>query len=89
MLYAASNWYNDRRVINDRLLSIQRDLPFGVTKIYGTASTDALTILSGVLPLDLRASLERDYISLTQKRRSVEGTDLSSDTVEIWSAVPL
>ena len=73
---------------NDRTLSIQRDLLLGVTKSYGTVSTEAFTIYSGVLSLDLCTGLERDNKTLTRKRKSVEGTDILSKTVEIWSAVP-
>ena len=79
VLYVAPIWYNDQWVIKDCLLSIQRDLLLIVTKCYGTTPTDALTILLGVLPLDLHASLERDYATLTQKRRNIEGTDFSPD----------
>ena len=35
VLYAAPVWYIDHKAINDRLLSIQRDLLLCVTKCYG------------------------------------------------------
>ena len=76
-------------MINDRLLSIQRYLLLGVTKCYGTALTDELIILLEVLSLDLCAGMEGNYVTLTRKKRSVEGTDLSPDNVEIWNTVSL
>ena len=89
MLYAASIWYNDHRVINQRLQSMQKDLLLGISKCYGTTPMDVLIILSGVLPLNLRAGLERDYVTLTRKGRSIEGTALSPETVEMWNSILL
>ena len=75
-------------MINDQFLSIQRGLLLCVTKRYGTVPTDSLIVLSVVFPLDLPAGLERDYIALTRRGKSVEGTNLSPDSVKVLNATP-
>lgn len=53
VLYVASIWHSNKVSLRRRLLSIQRG--------YSTVPTDALNVLSGVVPLDLLASIERDF----------------------------
>ena len=51
--------------------------------------TNTLTILSGFLPLDLCVGFERDNVTLTRERESVEIPYLSPEMVDICNSVPL
>lgn len=42
------------------------------------------TLLSGVLPLDLRAERDRDYTALVRWDRSIDGTGLDPESIELW-----
>lgn len=53
VLYVAPIWHSNKVALRRRLLSIQRG--------YSTVATDALNIFSGVVALDLFASIERDF----------------------------
>lgn len=68
IFYTASVWYNGKVVAARRLLIIQRDLLLCVTECYNTVSNQALQVLSLVLPLDLRAAMERELHSPIQVR---------------------
>lgn len=47
-------------------------------------STEGLNILSLILPLELCAKLERDFGAFARWGRSIEGTNLRPDLIEIW-----
>lgn len=70
ILYAASIWYNDIVKLAGILLSIQGDhLLICVTKCYLTISTDSLDIMAGILPLDLRAGMNKGLAAFVRCRR--------------------
>lgn len=74
VLYAVPVWYNCKVVLAKRLQSLQRSLLLWVTKCYKTVSTDALKVLAGVLPLDVRAEIYRDFTTLVRWNKSVSDT---------------
>lgn len=71
-------------MVANRLVRMQRGLLLCVTKFYATVSTDVLHVLSGVLPLDLRAELERSFTALVRCINCVDGTGLDSESFDLW-----
>lgn len=69
-------------------MSIQHGLLLGVTKCYSKLSNDALNVLSGVLNLDLRAKIERNFETFTLWGETVDDTDFRPDSVEMWKDPP-
>ncbi|GBM41978.1 hypothetical protein AVEN_3601-1 [Araneus ventricosus] len=47
-------WYSDKVEFSNKLLQTQRSPLLSIAKAYSTASTDALHVLSGCPPLDLK-----------------------------------
>ncbi|GBM70354.1 Putative protein in type-1 retrotransposable element R1DM [Araneus ventricosus] len=72
ILYGVEIWYLDRVKMNTKLLQIQRYPLLSITKAYRTTSNEALQILSGCIPIDLKAQMivETDF-----KIRGVESND--------------
>lgn len=84
LLYAAPIWYTGHVKQRQRLASMQRPSLLCITKAYSTVSTDALCVLAGVLPLDLRAASEKSLTGLSRFGRSDDRTRLTPDMVEGW-----
>ena len=62
LLYGATVWAEKMRLTYaDILLRAQRTMLLAVTKGYRTVSREALTVLAGVMPIDLKA-LEREQL---------------------------
>ncbi|GBM34636.1 Putative protein in type-1 retrotransposable element R1DM, partial [Araneus ventricosus] len=57
ILYGVEIWYRDRVKMNAKLLQIQRYPLLSITKAYRTTSNEALQILSGCVPIDLKAQM--------------------------------
>ncbi|GBL95363.1 Putative protein in type-1 retrotransposable element R1DM [Araneus ventricosus] len=57
ILYGVEIWYRDGTKMNMKLLQIQRYPLLSITKAYKTTSNEALQVLSGCLPIDLRAQM--------------------------------
>ncbi|GBN40983.1 hypothetical protein AVEN_71266-1 [Araneus ventricosus] len=72
ILYGVEIWHRDRVKMNTKLLQIQRYPLLSITKAYRTTSNEALQILSGCVPIDLKAQMivETDF-----KSRGVESND--------------
>lgn len=56
IMYASSIWTNATRVERhrNRLLGVQRKMALRVASAYRTASTEAVLVIAGMIPLDLR-----------------------------------
>jgi ribonuclease HI len=52
--YACSAWYDSTVIIDNKLFSAQRSPLMKICNTFRTVSTEALQILCGVLPIDLR-----------------------------------
>lgn len=66
------------------LLSMQSGLFLYVTKCYSTVLNDALHVLVGVLPLNLRSEMDRKFTVHIRWGKSVDGTGLYPESVELW-----
>lgn len=88
ILYVAPIWHNGKVVVENWLLSMQKDLLLCVTKCYAIVSTDALHVFLGVLPLDLCVELDRDFTALVLWNKSVDGTRLNSEPIDLWRLIP-
>ena len=98
VLYGAPIWYDDTIRQRQRLISLQRKMLISITKCYRTVSNLALSVLAGVLPLDLRASLESVTARLTRwglsdeaelnVRKPCLGTGLTSNAIDLWRPEP-
>lgn len=59
-------WCSNKVDVCKRLLSIQHFLLLCITKCYSEVQTDELNVLSGVVPLDFRIGVKRDFQTLTR-----------------------
>ncbi|XP_035204469.1 uncharacterized protein LOC118179409 [Stegodyphus dumicola] len=64
ILYGCPIWHTGTARQKQKLLQIQRGALLSITKAYATTPTSALQVLSGILPLDLRAEMERQMYRL-------------------------
>lgn len=55
-----------------------------MTKRYKTVSTDSLHVMAGVLPLDLRVGMDRDYVAFVSWHQGIDETGLTPDIVDLW-----
>ncbi|GBL98946.1 hypothetical protein AVEN_227470-1 [Araneus ventricosus] len=69
ILYGVEIWYKDRVKMNMKLLQIRRYPLLSITRTYKTTSNEALQILSGCLPIDLKAQMD---VEIDSKIRGVE-----------------
>lgn len=60
ILYGVETWYRGTVKMKVKLLQIQRHPLLSITKAYRTISTEAVQVLSGCLPLDLKANMEAE-----------------------------
>lgn len=73
LTYASPVWYRDLKYINTKLCSIQRIPLLSICRGYRTVSTDALPVLSGCIPLDIRVRAEvTSYLQLHSGDGTVE-----------------
>lgn len=74
ILYAAPVWVNTLKTkkFRDKLLTIQRKMLLKVSRAYRTTSTDALQVITGVPPIDLR--LEQRAMAFRQEKEQKEET---------------
>ncbi|GBO09590.1 Putative protein in type-1 retrotransposable element R1DM [Araneus ventricosus] len=72
ILYGVEIWYKDRVKMNAKLLQIQRYPLLSITKAYRTTSNEALQILSGCVPIDLKAEM---IVGMDSKIRGVALSD--------------
>nr|XP_042911246.1 uncharacterized protein LOC122272137 [Parasteatoda tepidariorum] len=86
IIYGASVWYKNKVKINQKLLTIQRTPLLNITKCYSTTSTEALQILEGVTPIDLKI---RATISIKRHTWSPEEfNDNDNQTDELKNYIP-
>ncbi|XP_042909075.1 uncharacterized protein [Parasteatoda tepidariorum] len=86
IIYGASVWYKNKVKINQKLLTIQRIPLLNITKCYSTTSTEALQILAGVIPIDLKI---RATISIKRHTWSPEEfNDSDYQTDELKNYIP-
>ncbi|GBO11477.1 Putative protein in type-1 retrotransposable element R1DM [Araneus ventricosus] len=77
ILYGVEIWYRDRVKMNAKLLQIQRYPLLSITKAYRTTSNEALQILSGCVPIDLKAQM------IVEMDSNIRGVALSDNTHSI------
>ncbi|GBL74620.1 Putative protein in type-1 retrotransposable element R1DM [Araneus ventricosus] len=68
ILYGVEIWYRDKVKINMKLLQIQRYPLLSITRTYKTTSNEALQVLSGCIPFDLKAQMQ---VEIDSKIRGV------------------
>ncbi|GBM28771.1 hypothetical protein AVEN_177985-1 [Araneus ventricosus] len=56
--YGSEIWYKDIVKINNKLIQIQRQPLLGITETYRTVSNEAIQVLNGCPPLDLKIRIE-------------------------------
>ncbi|GIX95449.1 uncharacterized protein CDAR_376201 [Caerostris darwini] len=66
--YGHEVWYQDKVKLNLKVLQLQRIGLLNVTKCYSSVSTEALQVLAGIPPLDIK--LKNDISSSTATRSS-------------------
>ncbi|GBN32880.1 Putative protein in type-1 retrotransposable element R1DM [Araneus ventricosus] len=74
ILYGVEIWYRDGTKMNMKLLQIQRYPLLSITKAYKTTSNEALQVLSGCLPIDLKAQM---ICEIDSKLRGVNNVSTS------------
>ncbi|GBN73172.1 Retrovirus-related Pol polyprotein from type-1 retrotransposable element R1 4 [Araneus ventricosus] len=67
--YGSEIWYKDIAKINNKLIQIQRQTLLGITKTYRTVSNEAIQVLSGCPPLDLKIRIENDMVKQIRKNK--------------------
>jgi ribonuclease HI len=67
LIYGSSAWFDGTVKMNKNLESAQRTPLLRICNCFSTASTEALQVLSGVLPIDLRIMELKAYKSYLQK----------------------
>ncbi|GBN31330.1 hypothetical protein AVEN_153047-1 [Araneus ventricosus] len=67
ILYGVQTWHRDTVKTNSRLIQIQRIPLLGIAKTYRTVSNDAIQVLTGCPPFDIKAEIEK-----TQKRNLMD-----------------
>lgn len=84
ILYAVEIWYRDVVRINTKLLQIQRIAVLPITKCYKTVATDALNVLAGTVPLDIKAKYESKLLNAYLKNTDLElnGETYLSNNIE-------
>ncbi|GBN08431.1 hypothetical protein AVEN_128653-1 [Araneus ventricosus] len=75
ILYGVELWYRNGIKMNMKLLQILRYPPLSITKAYRTTSNEALQVLSGCIPIDLKAQM---LCELDLKLRGVSDGSVSS-----------
>ncbi|CAB0037853.1 unnamed protein product [Trichogramma brassicae] len=79
--YAAAAWA-DKAGSSKKLQTAQRSALLGLTKAYGTTSHDALHVLAGKMPMDLKLKQRAaEYRIRKGASVSVEGLDMTSEEV--------
>ncbi|GBL88847.1 hypothetical protein AVEN_158958-1 [Araneus ventricosus] len=76
LMYGSEIWYSDKVKLNNKLLQMQRPPLLSLTKAYSTTSTDALHVLSGCPPLDLKVRthvMTSEHIQLIKNSREIGG----------------
>ena len=70
--YASSVWYNHirQKTQMDNLAKLQRQILIIMTKSYRSVSTEALTVIANVLPLELELRLKNDIWALNRGLRT-------------------
>ncbi|GBN28169.1 Putative protein in type-1 retrotransposable element R1DM [Araneus ventricosus] len=63
IMYGSSVWYRNLVKINKKLIQIQRTPLIGITKIYRTVSNEALQVLAGCPPLDIKIAEEIEVLT--------------------------
>ncbi|XP_035212048.1 ribonuclease H-like [Stegodyphus dumicola] len=59
-----------------KLSQIQRSVLLCITKCYSTSPTSALQVLSGLMPLDIKAEMERKFFRLIHYKENLEISNL-------------
>ncbi|GBM44812.1 hypothetical protein AVEN_139642-1 [Araneus ventricosus] len=62
-------WYKDIVKINNKLIQIQRQPLLGITKTNRTVSNEAIQVLSGCPPLDLKIRIETDMAKQIRRNK--------------------
>ncbi|GBL83809.1 hypothetical protein AVEN_132689-1 [Araneus ventricosus] len=76
LTYGSEIWYWDKVKFNNKLLQTQRSPLLSITKANSTASTDALYVLSGCPPLDLKVRtnvMTSQHIQRIKNSREIGG----------------
>ena len=71
LTYASSVWYNliRHKTQMNTLVKLQRQILIFMTKSYRSVSTEALTVIANVLPLELEIKLRNDIRALGQGQK--------------------
>lgn len=70
VMYGSEAWYVDTVRVNEKLKKIQRKALLRITKCYSTVSNEALWVLAGVMPIDLKIRQNKSfsvYINMVKK----------------------
>ncbi|GBN01366.1 hypothetical protein AVEN_117283-1 [Araneus ventricosus] len=71
--YGSTVWYRNLVKINEKLIQIQRTPLTDITKTYRTVSNEALRVLAGCPPLDIKIAEEIEVLTrIKQVRRKQE-----------------
>ncbi|GBM73974.1 hypothetical protein AVEN_121786-1 [Araneus ventricosus] len=82
--YGSTVWYRNLVKINKKLIQIQRTPLIGITKTYRTVSNEALQVLAGCPPLDIKIAEEIEVLTrIKQVRREQEIDGLISFDYEL------
>lgn len=82
LLYGSPIWADDMSATGwSALLKVQRRLCLRVVSAYCTTSMDAISVIAGIVPLDLQA---RDRKKLHERRRNPGSTAPEEDSLSTW-----
>lgn len=76
ILFGVENWYSDTCRIQRKLWQIQRKSLLGLSKGYRTVSSEALQVLTGCLPLDMKAKIENIKFKVMNGSFTYQGNSL-------------
>lgn len=85
ILYGASIWFNETVRVRDKIKQAQRSALIAMVKAYRTVPTDAVNVLAGVIPIDIKARYTVLYRELYKEGKNVIIGDksLNSGSLEI------
>ncbi|XP_035213931.1 uncharacterized protein LOC118187764 [Stegodyphus dumicola] len=88
ILYGCPIWHTGTARQKQKLLQLQRGAFLSITKAYATTPTSALQVLSGILPLDLRAEMEKQAYRLFHFKEDIRLGDLTIRAHEVEERLP-
>lgn len=87
ILYAAPVWVNAMKTkkYRDKLITIQRKMLIKVSRAYRTTSTDALQIITGIPPIDLRVEQRAEAFKKEKEQKEQTKETMMTKWQERWS----